>query len=267
MLFQFQCSELPTDHHSLENSPSYSLCRSDILHYSCDFDTNWRLVRSSLYRPEADAQSVVLRWMIGHIPNLCEPTNTERFTCNSAKVVYSASLIWGSIGPMRMFQSGQVYSGIMYFFIIGVRGALLDQSYPRATNLYFIAGGHSPSLHALSQISQQLGAVYQRANLLQRRRQHTSSQHKYVTPFNGGSGSCLNISNMPQPNTRFGSSSVSCLTTSSGDAPLIGGNGITVSHYLTHSSVGANSLSPLQISFKPLWTLVPRSQLLSFSFA
>ena len=58
--------------------------------------------------------------MIGHIENLCSPTNTQRFTCNGAKVVYSASLIWGSIGPMRMFQSGQVYSGIMYFFIIGV---------------------------------------------------------------------------------------------------------------------------------------------------
>ena len=58
--------------------------------------------------------------MIGNIHDLCSSKNTQRFTCNGAKVVYNASLIWGSIGPQRMFQSGQVYSSIMYFFIIGV---------------------------------------------------------------------------------------------------------------------------------------------------
>jgi hypothetical protein len=51
--------------------------------------------------------------MIGHIPDLCKSTNKDRFTCN-------ASLIWGTIGPQRMFQSGQVYSSLMYFFAIGV---------------------------------------------------------------------------------------------------------------------------------------------------
>jgi hypothetical protein len=58
--------------------------------------------------------------MIGHIPDLCKSTNKDRFTCNGAKVVYNASLIWGTIGPQRMFQSGQVYSSLMYFFAIGV---------------------------------------------------------------------------------------------------------------------------------------------------
>ena len=59
--------------------------------------------------------------MYGNITDLCKPSNTQRFTCNGAKVVYNASLIWGTIGPQRMFQAGQVYNGIMYFFIIGVR--------------------------------------------------------------------------------------------------------------------------------------------------
>lgn len=40
--------------------------------------------------------------------------------CNGSKVVYNASMIWGAVGPMRLFQSGQVYSSLMYFFIIGV---------------------------------------------------------------------------------------------------------------------------------------------------
>ncbi|KAJ5529204.1 hypothetical protein N7527_002597 [Penicillium freii] len=64
-------------------------------------------------------QTGVLRWMMGHIDNLCEPTNKQRFTCNGAKVMYNVSLIWGTIGPQRMFQSGQVYNGLVYFFLIG----------------------------------------------------------------------------------------------------------------------------------------------------
>lgn len=69
---------------------------------------------------EANFRHPVLRWMYGNITDLCKPTNTQRFTCNGAKVVYNASLIWGTIGPQRMFQAGQVYNSIMYFFIIGV---------------------------------------------------------------------------------------------------------------------------------------------------
>lgn len=58
--------------------------------------------------------------MIGNIKDLCSPKNSDRFTCAGAKVVYNASLIWGTIGPQRMFQAGQVYNGLMYFFVIGV---------------------------------------------------------------------------------------------------------------------------------------------------
>ncbi|CAD6439097.1 a8421b66-5429-4ffe-9c46-5045c8f0831c [Sclerotinia trifoliorum] len=64
-------------------------------------------------------QTGVLRWMMGHIPNLCNPKNTQRFTCAGSKVVYNTSLIWGAIGPQRMFQAGETYNSIMYFFLIG----------------------------------------------------------------------------------------------------------------------------------------------------
>ncbi|KAA8573358.1 hypothetical protein MFRU_053g00120 [Monilinia fructicola] len=65
------------------------------------------------------AQTGVLRWMLGNIPELCSPKNTQRFLCAGAKVTYNASLIWGTIGPQRMFQHGEVYNSIMYFFLIG----------------------------------------------------------------------------------------------------------------------------------------------------
>lgn len=57
---------------------------------------------------------------MGHIEGLCNPNNSARFICAGAKVIYNASIIWGTIGPQRMFQHGQVYSAIMYFFLIGV---------------------------------------------------------------------------------------------------------------------------------------------------
>lgn len=96
----------------------------------------------------------VLRWMMGHIPDLCSPTNKQRFTCAGTKVVYSASQIWGSIGPQRMFQSGQVYSGIMYFFIIGpvvtVAVYFIYRRYPNSwvryinVPIFFNAAGNIP---------------------------------------------------------------------------------------------------------------------------
>ncbi|KAJ5997049.1 hypothetical protein N7522_008709 [Penicillium canescens] len=99
-------------------------------------------------------QTGVLRWMMGHITDLCEPKNKQRFTCNGAKVMYNASLIWGTIGPQRMFQSGQVYNGLVYFFLIGpiVTGIvyLLYRRYPNSwiryinVPVFFNAAGNIP---------------------------------------------------------------------------------------------------------------------------
>ncbi|OGE57991.1 hypothetical protein PENARI_c001G09463 [Penicillium arizonense] len=99
-------------------------------------------------------QTGVLRWMMGHITDLCEPKNKQRFTCNGAKVMYNASLIWGTIGPQRMFQSGQVYNGLVYFFLIGpiVTGIvyLLYRRYPNSwiryinVPIFFNAAGNIP---------------------------------------------------------------------------------------------------------------------------
>jgi hypothetical protein len=98
--------------------------------------------------------------MIGNIQHLCSPTITQRFTCNGAKVVYNASITWRSIGPQKMFQSGQVYSGIMYFFIIGVRCGLLQESVMNFTDFCVVACSDCLGLPALSKISQQLGPLY-----------------------------------------------------------------------------------------------------------
>ncbi|THW01159.1 OPT superfamily oligopeptide transporter [Aureobasidium pullulans] len=112
----------------------------------------------------------VLRWMMSNIKDLCSPKNTQRFTCNGSKVVYNASVVWGVIGPVsiieihmpevrsrqmqRMFQSGQVYSALMYFFLIGpVVTILVYLLYRRHPNswlkyinvpIFFNAAGNIP---------------------------------------------------------------------------------------------------------------------------
>jgi hypothetical protein len=71
----------------------------------------------------ANASPIVLRRMFSNIKDLCDPHNTQRFSCAGSKVVYNASIIWGTIGPQRMFQHGQAYNVLMYFLILGVRGS------------------------------------------------------------------------------------------------------------------------------------------------
>ena len=44
---------------------------------------------------------------------------TKNHTCPNGKVFFNASIIWGVIGPQRQFSHGQIYYGLLFFFIIG----------------------------------------------------------------------------------------------------------------------------------------------------
>lgn len=119
---------------------------------------------------------------MANIKDLCSSKNTQRFTCNGAKVVYNASIIWGAIGPQRMFQHGQVYNAIVYFFLIGV-SPRYDLTQPVlgaecVTNLCFVAGCDCLGLFYLSTSPNELGAVHQRPHLLQRCWKYSSCKHK-----------------------------------------------------------------------------------------
>ncbi|KAG0267864.1 hypothetical protein DFQ27_008044 [Actinomortierella ambigua] len=59
----------------------------------------------------------VATWMLNSQPGICE-TN-EDFKCPSARVFYSASVIWGVVAPDRMFGPKSIYNIINYFFFIG----------------------------------------------------------------------------------------------------------------------------------------------------
>lgn len=53
-----------------------------------------------------------------NIEGICTPTQPQRFTCaGSAVVFFSASVVWGAIGPERVFS--QLYPAIQYTFLLG----------------------------------------------------------------------------------------------------------------------------------------------------
>lgn len=64
-------------------------------------------------------QVAVLNFALVNIDNVCDLEQVDRFTCPGGRVFFSASVIWGLIGPARMFNPGQIYFGLFIFFVIG----------------------------------------------------------------------------------------------------------------------------------------------------
>ncbi|KAH7908750.1 OPT oligopeptide transporter [Hygrophoropsis aurantiaca] len=61
----------------------------------------------------------VQSWMFSNIPDMCSPDQKNGFICPYMQVFGTASIIWGVIGPQRQFSSGQMYSGLVWFFLVG----------------------------------------------------------------------------------------------------------------------------------------------------
>lgn len=64
-------------------------------------------------------QIAVLRWSYSNITDLCSPDQPNHYSCPNGRVFFNASIIWGVIGPQRQFSHGQIYYGLLFFFIIG----------------------------------------------------------------------------------------------------------------------------------------------------
>ncbi|KAK1781730.1 OPT oligopeptide transporter protein-domain-containing protein [Copromyces sp. CBS 386.78] len=64
-------------------------------------------------------QILVLNYALRTIPEVCTPAQPQHFTCPGGRVFFSASVIWGLIGPARMFSPGQIYSSLFLFFVLG----------------------------------------------------------------------------------------------------------------------------------------------------
>ncbi|GAA6064754.1 hypothetical protein JCM10212_002673 [Sporobolomyces blumeae] len=84
----------------------------------------------------AFVQVGVKRWLVGVVPDLCDEQQAAFLTCPNARVFYSASIIWGLIGPERQFAIGQLYNPILYWLLAGAIAPvvvwLLARRFPRS---------------------------------------------------------------------------------------------------------------------------------------
>ncbi|XP_038715287.1 oligopeptide transporter 2-like [Tripterygium wilfordii] len=75
----------------------------------------------------ATVSTGVAWWLLGSIENICEdqllPHNSP-WTCPNDHVFFDASVIWGLVGPKRMFGSLGDYSALNWFFLGGALGPL-----------------------------------------------------------------------------------------------------------------------------------------------
>ncbi|KAH7883260.1 OPT oligopeptide transporter protein-domain-containing protein [Phlebopus sp. FC_14] len=61
----------------------------------------------------------VKQWMFDNVPDICSPTQASFLTCPHNQVYFTASAVWGLIGPTRQFGSGSLYHPELYAIIAG----------------------------------------------------------------------------------------------------------------------------------------------------
>ncbi|XP_009600998.1 oligopeptide transporter 1-like [Nicotiana tomentosiformis] len=76
-------------------------------------------------------------WLLDTVDNICNPSKLPEgspWTCPGDDVFYSASIIWGVVGPLRMFGKLGLYSTVNYFFLLGILAPvpvwLLSRKFP-----------------------------------------------------------------------------------------------------------------------------------------
>ncbi|KAJ2632590.1 hypothetical protein H4R22_001154, partial [Coemansia sp. RSA 1290] len=86
-------------------------------------------------------QTCLFFWLIDRIPNMCLPGGYP-WVCRSTNLVYSASIIWNLIGPVKVFGEGSPYSPLLWGFLFGIvlpiPVYLLQRKFPSQTWLKHI---------------------------------------------------------------------------------------------------------------------------------
>ncbi|OQD89817.1 hypothetical protein PENANT_c002G02073 [Penicillium antarcticum] len=81
-------------------------------------------------------QIAVMNWTLGNIEGVCTPDQKAHFTCPNGRTFFSSSIVWGVIGPNRMFGPGAIYSQMQWFWLLGallpVAFYLLIRAFPRS---------------------------------------------------------------------------------------------------------------------------------------
>ncbi|MCJ1278809.1 hypothetical protein MMC21_006627 [Puttea exsequens] len=71
-------------------------------------------------------QVAVLQWALGGaIKDICTEDQPNKFNCPNGRVFFNASVIWGLIGPQRIFSPGSLYANLQFFWLAGILAPIL----------------------------------------------------------------------------------------------------------------------------------------------
>ncbi|KAJ8770313.1 hypothetical protein K2173_013267 [Erythroxylum novogranatense] len=73
-------------------------------------------------------------WLLTSIPHICDPSKLpigSPWTCPGDDISYNASIIWGLVGPLRIFGRLGFYYGMNYFFLIGLFAPFIVWTFSR----------------------------------------------------------------------------------------------------------------------------------------
>ncbi|KAG6332224.1 hypothetical protein ID866_6863 [Astraeus odoratus] len=61
----------------------------------------------------------VKQWLFDNVPDICSPDQPSFLVCPHNQVYFTASAVWGLIGPTRQFGAGTLYHPELYAIIVG----------------------------------------------------------------------------------------------------------------------------------------------------
>ena len=100
---------------------------------------------------------------MGALKDVCTPDAVAHFTCPNGRVFFTASVIYGVIGPSRFFTGNAIYTNLQYFWIVGAATPVLfwlirkkwPNSFVRYLNapVIFAGSGYIPPATPLNYLS------------------------------------------------------------------------------------------------------------------
>ncbi|KZW01241.1 OPT-domain-containing protein [Exidia glandulosa HHB12029] len=62
----------------------------------------------------------IVNWQMTGVQDLCAIDQPQKFTCPGINTFFTAAVLWGTIGPKRVFGIGTIYNGALWAFLIGL---------------------------------------------------------------------------------------------------------------------------------------------------
>ncbi|OAQ59886.1 OPT oligopeptide transporter [Pochonia chlamydosporia 170] len=89
-------------------------------------------------------QISVMNWTLGNIPDVCSNLQKNHFTCPNGRAFFSSSIVWGVIGPRRMFGVGSMYARFNWFWLVGAAFPVLLYVLTKTLNIRFFRHFQAP---------------------------------------------------------------------------------------------------------------------------